>query len=201
VQVILWTLIAFLCGSIPFSVMVGRLATGQDIRMVGDHNPGATNVLRAADWRWFALAGLLDYLKAAVPVGIPWLWLGVAGWDIVPIALAPLLGHAYSPWLRFRGGKAVAATFGLWTGLTVGAAPIMLGLLLPVMLAVWAVSGWAVMLAIFSFGGFVWLQYGVDHPELMAVWLGNLALLGWKHRGELRQAPGIRLWLLRLTRR
>jgi len=52
----------------------------------------------------------------------------------------------------------------------------------------------------FSFGGFVWLQYGLDHPELMAVWLGNLALLGWKHRAELRQAPGIRPWLLRLVR-
>jgi glycerol-3-phosphate acyltransferase PlsY len=201
VEIILWTLMAFLCGSIPFSVIVGRLATGQDIRTYGDHNPGAANVLRAANWGWFALASLLDYLKAAVPVGIPWLWLGVAGWGIVPIALVPLLGHAYSPWLRFRGGKAVAATFGLWTGLTVGAAPIMLGLLLPVMFAVWAVSGWAVLLAMLSLGGFVWSQYEVQHPELVAVWLGNLVLLGWTHREELGRAPGIRPWLLHLVRR
>jgi hypothetical protein len=76
----------------------------------------------------------------------------------------------------------------------------MLGLLLTLMFAVWAVSGWAVLLALLSLGGFVWSQYGVHHPELVAVWLGNLALLGWKHRADLRQAPGIRPWLLHLVR-
>jgi glycerol-3-phosphate acyltransferase PlsY len=125
-DIVLWTLIAFLSGSIPFSVLVGRLAANVDIRKYGDHNPGATNVLRATGWGWGALAGLLDYLKGAVPVGIPWFLLGIHGWGIVPIALAPLLGHAYSPWLRFRGGKAVATTFGVWTGLTLGAGPVIL---------------------------------------------------------------------------
>lgn len=196
-DVVTWTLIGFLCGSIPFSVLVGHLASGQDIRRYGDHNPGATNVLRASSWGWFAVAGLLDYLKGALPVGFSWFGLGMVGWEEMPIALAPLLGHAYSPWLRFRGGKAVAATFGIWTGLTLGAGPIILGLLLPLMFAVFAVSGWAVVLAMLSFGGFIWLQYGAVHPELMAVWLGNLALLAWKHRMDLRQSPGIRPWLLR----
>jgi len=197
-DIILWTLIAFLSGSIPFSVIVGQVAANVDVREYGDHNPGATNVLRAAGWVWFAVAGLLDYLKAAIPVSFPWFWLGIDDWGIIPIALAPLLGHAYSPWLRFRGGKAVAATFGVWTGLTLGAGPIMLGLLLPLAFAVVLVSGWAVVFAMLGFGGFVWRQYSADNPELMAVWLGNLALLAWKYRHELGQPPGIRPWLMRL---
>jgi len=196
---ILWTLIAFLSGSIPFSVIVGRLSANVDIRKYGDHNPGATNVLRATGWGWFAVAGLLDYLKAAIPVSIPWFWLGIGGWRIIPIALAPLLGHAYSPWLRFRGGKAVATTFGVWTGLTLGAGPIMLGLLLPLAFAVVLVSGWAVVFAMLGLGGFVWRQYSANNPALMAVWLGNLVLLVWKYRQELSQPPGIRPWLMRLV--
>jgi glycerol-3-phosphate acyltransferase PlsY len=200
-DVVLWTLIAFLSGSIPFSVLVGRLAANVDIREYGDHNPGATNVLQAAGWGWGALAGLLDYLKGAVPVGIPWFLLGIHGWGIIPIALAPLLGHAYCPWLRFRGGKAVAATFGIWTGLTLGAGPTMLGILLSLAFAVFVVSGWAVVFAMLGFGGFVWLQYGSHQPELMAIWLGNLILLAWKYREELGQPPGIRPWLMRLIGR
>lgn len=200
-NVITWTLIAFLSGSIPFSVLVGRLAAGVDIRQYGDRNPGAANVLRATNWGWFAVASLLDYLKGATPVGVAWFWLGIGGWEIVPIALAPLLGHAYSPWLRFRGGKAVAATFGVWTGLTVGAGPIMLGLLLPLTFAVVVVSGWAVLLAMLGFGGFLWLQYSVYHPGFVVIWLGNLALLAWKYREDLAHPPGIRPWLWRLIKR
>jgi glycerol-3-phosphate acyltransferase PlsY len=200
-DITLWTLIAFLSGSIPFSVIVGRLAANVDIREYGDYNPGAANVLRATGWGWVAVAGLLDYLKAAIPVSIPWFWLGIDGWGIIPIALAPLLGHAYSPWLRFRGGKAVAATFGVWTGLTLGAGPIILGLLLSLAFAVMLVSGWAVVLAMLGFGGFVWRQYSANSPELMAVWLVNLALLAWKYREDLGQPPGIRPWLMRLIGR
>jgi len=197
-DVITWTVIAFVSGSIPFSVIIGRLAADVDIRTYGDRNPGATNVLRATGWGWAGVAGLLDYLKGALPVGIAWFFLGIRDWGIVPIALAPLLGHAYSPWLRFRGGKAVAATFGIWTGLTLGAGPTMLGLLLGLAFGVFVVSGWAVVFAMLGFGGFVWLQYVTYHPQFVAIWLGNLALLAWKYREDLGQMPGIRPWLLRL---
>jgi glycerol-3-phosphate acyltransferase PlsY len=192
------TLIAFLSGSIPFSVIVGRLAMKADIRDYGDHNPGATNVLRAADWRWFAVAVVLDSLKGLLPVGISWFILGIDGWRIVPIALAPVLGHAFSPLLRFQGGKAVAATFGIWAGLTLFAGPTVLGLLLPLMAAVFVVSGWVTIMAMLAFGGFVWLQFGTYQPELLAIWLVNLALFFWKQREDLQKPPGIRPWLLQL---
>ena len=196
-----WTLIAFLSGSIPFSVIVGRLAARADIRDYGDHNPGATNVLRAASWGWFVPAALLDYFKAVIPVGLAWFVVRLPGWWIVPVALAPLVGHGFSPWLRFRGGKAVAVTFGAWTGLTLGAGPMVLGMLLGLMFATVAVSGWAVVLAMLCFGGFIWRAYASAQPELLAVWAGHLAFLIWKHRADLRQPPGINPWLWRLVGR
>jgi glycerol-3-phosphate acyltransferase PlsY len=200
-DVIVWTLVGFFCGSIPFSLLLGRLARRVDIREYGDHNPGAANVLRAAGWRWGALAMFLDYLKAAIPVGLAWFIFGLRGWAIVPVALSPVAGHAFSPFLRGRGGKAVASTFGLWSGLTVGAGPTILGLLLGLMFAVVAVSGWAVLLAMLAFGGFIASYYAPTYPEFIAIWLGNLLLLVIKHREDLSRPPGLRPWVLKQLRR
>lgn len=193
---IVFSLLGFLLGSIPFSVLIGRLGAGVDIRRYGDHNPGSTNVLRAAGWKLATPALLLDYLKGALPVGIAWFWVGLSGYPIVPVALAPVLGHAFSPWLRWRGGKAVAATFGVWTGLTIGAGPTILGLLLGAMFAVLENSSWALTLGFILFGGFILPYYAPHYPELGAVWLGNLIILLIKHADDLRKPPAIRKSLL-----
>jgi len=196
---LLWIALAFGSGSLPFSVWVGRLVLRTDIRRYGDSNPGATNVIRAGGWKWGALALLLDYFKGAIPVGLAHFWSGLNGWPLVGVALAPALGHAYSPLLRFRGGKAVAVTFGLWSGLTLGEAPLALGLLLGVWVAVVVVSGWAVLLTMLGF--LVYLLFVHFDPALLAVWLGNTLLLVWKHRADLAQPPGLRPWLTRRLRR
>lgn len=190
--VIVWTAAGFLSGSIPFAVILGWLARRADIRAWGDHNPGGTNVIRAAGWRWGLLAILLDFLKGALPVGLAWYGAGLQGWEIVPPALAPAFGHAFSPWLGGRGGKAVAVTFGLWSGLTIWSGPSVLGLLLGVSYALFASSGWAVMSAMLGFGVFVGLVYAPLYPEFLAIWVLNLALLGWKHRQELTGRPELR---------
>jgi glycerol-3-phosphate acyltransferase PlsY len=198
-ELVFWTLAGFVSGSIPYSYWVGRLARGEDIRQFGDHNPGAANVLRAAGWRWAMLAMVLDFLKGAVPVGLAWFFAGVSGWGIIPVSLAPVLGHAFSPWLGMRGGKAVATTFGVWSGLTLGAGPTVLGLLLSLMFSVFTVSGWAVFLAFLCFGGFVALAYP-GTPELLFVWLGLWLVLSWKYRQDLHQKPDIRPGLLEWLR-
>jgi glycerol-3-phosphate acyltransferase PlsY len=199
--VVLLTLAGFLLGSIPFSVVLGRFAGRGDVRRFGDGNPGAANVLRAAGWGWAILALLLDGFKGAIPVGIAWYGLRISGLLIVPVALAPVLGHAFSPWLRWRGGKAVTVTFGIWTGLTLGVGPTILGLLLGVGFAVLASSGWAVMLSMFAFGIFIGGTYGQQFPEWMVVWLLNALVLGWKHRHDLPWPPVLRPWVSRLGRR
>lgn len=191
-DVLFWTLVGFTSGSIPFSVILGHVLRKGDIRTYGDHNPGGTNVLRAAGWRWGVAAILLDALKGAIPVGLAWFVVDLQGWQIIPVALAPLFGHAFSPWLGGHGGKAVATTFGIWTGLTVGVGPTLLGLLLGLNFLVFQSSGWAVFLSLFAFGGFVWRFYADQQPAFVVIWLANLALIAWKHRSELRQRPALR---------
>ncbi len=200
-ELIAWVLLSFLSGSIPYSVWVGRLAGKVDIRAVGDHNPGATNVLRALNVRWFLLAFLLDTLKAAIPVGLAWFFFQITDWRIVPISLAPVLGHAFSPFLRFQGGKAVAAAFGVWIGLTAGVAPTLLGLTLGVFYLAFSNSGWAVMFTLLSFSGFLGAYYLAQFPVYLWVWLAQLALLAWTHRAELARKPTWRESTLRRASR
>jgi glycerol-3-phosphate acyltransferase PlsY len=122
-----WAAFGFLCGALPFSVWVGHLALGTDIRSHGDGNPGAFNVFRAGGRGWGGLAILLDGLKGLVPVAVANFGFGWTGWRLGLAAVAPILGHAFSPFLGGRGGKALAVTFGVWAGLTLWFAPLVLG--------------------------------------------------------------------------
>lgn len=194
----LWTAIAFFSGAIPFSVLIGWYVLGQDIRTVGDGNPGATNVLRAgAPLPWFIAAFMLDFFKGIIPVGIAYFFAGINDTWIIPVAIAPVAGHAFSPFLGFRGGKAVATTFGIWGALTLGEMPIILGIFLVLMFLTLDSSSWAVILTMI--GGLLHLL--LNHPDelLLGVWLGNMLILIYKHRADLGSMPGINSFALRLT--
>lgn len=190
---ILWIIIAFASGALPFSVWVGRLIAQADIRRYGDHNPGATNVARAAGRKWGVLALLLDITKGALPVGLAWYWAGLEGWPLALVALAPILGHAYSPFLGFRGGKSIAVSAGVWIGLTAGQALLYL---LPLFLIWYLVNtsdGWTVLLTMLTF--LVCLLLISPPVAWLLVWAGNTLLLAWKHRAELAAWPHLRPWL------
>ncbi len=184
---LLWVALAFFCGSLPLSLWLGRVALHVDIRQYGDGNPGAANVWRAGGKWWGLLAILLDALKGAIPVGIAAYGAGVQGWTLVAVALAPILGHAYTPFLAGQGGKALSVTFGIWTGLTLWQAPVVLGIAFAVWLKVLVVEGWAVLagmltlLAYFLVTGAPW--------EWLAVWAGSFVLFVWKHRQDYRRPP------------
>jgi glycerol-3-phosphate acyltransferase PlsY len=193
-----WMVLGFLAGSLPFSVWLGRLFAHADIRQYGDRNPGAVNVGRAAGWRVGLAALLLDALKGCVPVGLAHFRFGVSGWGLALVALAPVVGHAFSPFLRFRGGKAVAVTFGIWTGLRLGEGPIMLGLLVAIFALVQSADAWSVVWAMFAFLVHLLLR-GAD-AFTIAVWAGNVLILLWKHRQSLQDPVRLRPWLL-ITRR
>jgi glycerol-3-phosphate acyltransferase PlsY len=193
---LVFTIVGFFLGAIPFSLLIGKRFAGVDIRQYGDHNPGMTNVYRAAGWKLALPALLLDFFKGAIPVGLAWFWVGLQGNYILLPAMAPILGHAFSPFLGWRGGKAVAVTFGVWTGLTLGAGPTVLGLLVGVMLFVLTSSAWATILAFLLYGGFIFGYYALSQPELFAIWLGNFAVLLVKYYGDLSALPQIRPSLL-----
>jgi glycerol-3-phosphate acyltransferase PlsY len=194
--ILFWFLLAFFCGSLPFSLWIGKLALGKDIRQYGDGNPGMTNVLRAGGKAWGIAAMLLDGFKAAIPVGLACWLVGLDGWGMALVAIAPVLGHAFSPFLKLRGGKAVAATFGIWTGLTLFQGPILLGTTLGLTAAVSPSSGWQL------FPGMTVLLFTLlgNHAPAwtFAVWAANLAILLWKHRRELGQPPRLQPWLRRI---
>ncbi|HVN69080.1 MAG TPA: glycerol-3-phosphate 1-O-acyltransferase PlsY [Candidatus Binatia bacterium] len=105
---------AFLCalliGSIPFGYIVGRLFYGVDIRRAGSGNIGAMNALRTLGRAGAALVLLLDALKGFVPTMFALVLFN--GTLASLTAAGAVLGHCFSPWLRFRGGKGVATSFG-----------------------------------------------------------------------------------------
>lgn len=110
---------AYLIGSIPFGLLVGR-AKGIDIRAHGSGNIGATNVGRLLGLRYFWLTFGLDFMKGFLPVVLTTI-IGrhdSAGyWPPLVIAAAAIAGHLYPVYLKFKGGKGVATTFGAVLGI------------------------------------------------------------------------------------
>ncbi len=186
---IIWIVLAFLCGSLPLSVWLGRLVLGIDIRQYGDGNPGAANVWRAGGPGWGFTAVFLDFLKGAIPVGLANYVFGLDGPALAAVAIAPIAGHAFSPFLGFRGGKAIAVTFGVWAGLTVWLVPTIMGIFFGIYLALLKPPGWAVMAGIFSM---LVVLLIIGNPLWLGVWAGMALILGWMHRADLAQRPKIR---------
>ena len=190
---LLAVLLAFLCGSLPFSVWLGKLFLRRDVRHYGDGNPGATSAFRAGGGFVALLALMLDIAKGAAPVGVAYFTLGHRGWAMFLIALAPILGHAFSPFLGFRGGKAVAVSFGVWIGLTLWRISLPAVLLVLLWTLLIDVSGWAVMLALAVM--LVVMLIWLPNLLLLATLAGQAGILAWTHRADLRKKPHLRAWL------
>ncbi|PWH18588.1 MAG: hypothetical protein DDG60_00270 [Anaerolineae bacterium] len=179
-SLLLWLTFAFLSGALPLSVWVTKLAAGRDPRAVGDHNPGATNALKAGG-KWVGLlALLLDVSKAAAPVGLAYQIYSIRGSAMAAIAFAPMLGHAYSPFLRFKGGKALATALGVWIGLTWWDVPLVALTGITIWFLLLKNSGWAVLLTLAGMAVYL----SIFRPEPLFFWVLGLqtVLLLWKHR-------------------
>lgn len=190
---------AFFSGSIPFSVWIGQILLKVDIRKFGDGNPGAANTFRAGSKLAGLLVLLLDISKAAAPVGLAFFTLEIRGVNMFLIAMAPILGHVFSPFLRFRGGKALASSLGVWIGITLWRAslPAVIGAVLGIVL--FTPPGWAVIcsLLFILLGILVWFP----DPLMLAVWLGETIILTWTHRFDLQQGIHLRSWLSKMFTR
>jgi glycerol-3-phosphate acyltransferase PlsY len=138
---------AFLCGSIPFGLLIARLK-GVDLRKSGSGNIGATNVGRTLGRQWGILVYVLDAAKGAAPVLYAGREAGILGhtadqvaatelWCWLAVAVCAVLGHVFSPWVGFRGGKGVATG----SGALLAVYPVLTG---PVLVAI---GLWACILA------------------------------------------------------
>lgn len=111
INLIIAAVLAYLCGSIPFGLLLTRAAGLGDIRAIGSGNIGATNVLRTGNKGLAAGTLVLDALKAAVPVLLARHFLGGESAAMVAAVFA-FLGHCFPVWLGFKGGKGVAVMIG-----------------------------------------------------------------------------------------
>lgn len=114
---ILFCLISFLIGGIPFGYLTGRLLLKDDIRNHGSGNIGATNVARVIGWKWGALVLALDALKGLIPTAAAMAFAepdAEMRWHIpVAAGMCAILGHMYPIYLKLRGGKGVATALGV----------------------------------------------------------------------------------------
>jgi glycerol-3-phosphate acyltransferase PlsY len=123
-------------------------------------------------------------------VGIAYHYAGLEAWELALTAIAPVAGHAFTPFLRFQGGKALAVTFGVWTGLTLWLVPLTMGLLFALCLVLLKPEGWAILLGLI--GLLVALIAFGSEPAFLAIWLGTSAILLWMQRDDLAQRPYLR---------
>ena len=184
--------VAYLLGSIPFGLILVRIVRGEDVRLTGSGNIGATNVARSGGAKLGITTLLLDALKGYVAVLIALLAshrnsgvdLGLAA---SLAALCAILGHVFPVWLKFRGGKGVATAVGAFVGLAPRAVLVVLAIFLVIVLISRYVSlGSIVASAVFPLLAF-FLYRSESSPAGLAVMLGASLLIILKHKTNIRR--------------
>jgi acyl phosphate:glycerol-3-phosphate acyltransferase len=174
-------IVGYLLGSIPFGLVLTKLAGTQDLRSIGSGNIGATNVLRTGNKGLAAATLLGDMLKGTAAVIIAGsLW----GPNAAMLAgLGAFLGHLFPIWLQFRGGKGVATYIGVLLGLFWPAAA-MFG-------AIWIATAFtsrysslSALVASFVTPIFLWF---FGHPALASLFAVLTLLLFWTHRENIKR--------------
>jgi glycerol-3-phosphate acyltransferase PlsY len=117
-----WFIASYLLGSLPTSWIVVKLVKGQDLRKLGSGNLGATNLYRQLGWRWAVPAAVIDVAKGVVPVLVFGPRAGGGEIMALLLGLTAVLGHVFSLFVNFKGGKGVATGAGVLIGLAPWAA-------------------------------------------------------------------------------
>ncbi|MGC8943052.1 MAG: glycerol-3-phosphate acyltransferase [Caldisericia bacterium] len=178
---------SFFYGSILFGYLLSKIFYKKDIRSFGDGNPGTWNAFKVGGLKIGIPTLLLDYSKGLIPSIIAGKLFKDEKIFFVLISIAPILGHAFSPFLKFKGGKAMASSFGLWTGITLWEGPTLMGITNLLLGAIQDNS------AIVSVSGFVFLfiylllrGYGI---EVLIIFILNFAVVLIKLNKELLIKP------------
>jgi glycerol-3-phosphate acyltransferase PlsY len=114
----LFILIAYFSGSVPYGLILTKLFGGIDVRKIGSGNIGTTNVLRTGHKGMAAATLLCDFFKGFLPVYLA-SQAGIEGIYLFAVAYAAVLGHVFSIWLRYEGGKGVATSLGVFWALSI----------------------------------------------------------------------------------
>jgi glycerol-3-phosphate acyltransferase PlsY len=174
-------ILGYLLGSIPFGLILTRLAGTEDLRSIGSGNIGATNVLRTGRKGLAAATLLLDALKGTVAVIIAGY---LAGPEAAMLAgLGAFLGHLFPVWLKFKGGKGVAVYIGILIGLFWPAA----ALFCAVWLTTAVISRYSSLSALLASLVTQLSLWWFGHPALSLLFAPMTVLLFYKHRANIER--------------
>ena len=186
VRIALSTAAAFLIGAIPWSFIIGKRFYGVDLRNEGSCNLGATNTYRVLGIRAGLAAAVLDIAKGSTAVALAWLLVPLSygqaahDWALVAATLAAVLGHSYSPYVGFSGGKGVATAAGAVLILTPKVIPVLLVTWVLVILLTRYVSLGSIVIAA-AYPVLVFLVYGDQTPFVIFSVLAASFII-WRHR-------------------
>ena len=182
---LLMTVLGYVLGGIPFGIVVSKALGLPDPRMVGSKNIGFTNVLRVSGKTAGILTLLGDFGKGWVCAWVAMHWLTVESYIMV-VAFAPILGHMFSPFLGFKGGKGVATAVGVVLGLSPSIGLLLLLIWLGAV-AIWRYSSGG---ALAAFGCFpIVAVVNEQRQEFFIFSLVISALIWIKHKDNI-----VRLW-------
>ena len=147
-KIVVYLLLSYLCGAIPFGYIVAKLFKNVDIRTVGSGNPGATNVYRSISKSLGVLTLILDVLKGFVPVYLISVINPEFQWMVISVAFVTIIGHTFTIFLRFKGGKGVATACGAFLAINPLSVLICLGVFIIVLAIFKYVSAASIMAAL-----------------------------------------------------
>jgi acyl phosphate:glycerol-3-phosphate acyltransferase len=181
-----WLVASYLLGAVPTSYLAGRLFRGIDLREHGSRNLGATNLYRVLGWRYAVPVGLLDAAKGLVPVLVFAPRVSSSELFALICGLVAVVGHVFSVFVGFKGGKGVATAAGVMLGLT----PAALGVAVLVWAALVYLTGYVSVGSIAAAAIFPLAVYLLEPPEQPAMlWLdiAVAAAIVWFHRGNIQR--------------
>jgi glycerol-3-phosphate acyltransferase PlsY len=174
---------SFLLGSIPFGVLLAR-RRGVDLKKVGSGNIGATNAARALGKKAGVVVLLLDTFKAFAPTFATARWLDGGPELAAAVGFAAFLGHIYSPWLRFRGGKGVACALGAFLALA-PLATLMAGAVCAVVVVATRIGSLGSLLGMAALLPALVVRH--EPRAYVTLAAAMFVLIVWRHRDNLRR--------------
>jgi glycerol-3-phosphate acyltransferase PlsY len=181
-----WLLASYLLGAVPTSYLAGRLFRGIDLREHGSRNLGATNLYRVLGWRYALPVGLFDAAKGFVPVMVFAPRVSSSELFALICGLMAVVGHVFSVFVGFKGGKGVATAAGVMLGLT----PAALGVAVLVWAALVYLTGYVSVGSIAAAAIFplaVYLLEPPDQPAMLWLDVAVAAAIVWLHRGNIQR--------------
>lgn len=189
INLLLILVLSYLMGSIPFGFLLGKFFLRLDLREHGSGNVGATNALRVLGWKWGLLAFLLDMSKGLGAVILAKSLLPDNNLVLILAGLASILGHIFTIFLRFKGGKGVATSAGVFAALIPVSLAIALGCFIIVTVLSRYVSAGSISasLTLVIAQSYFTFRNGLQNPEylVLAVIVAGFVII--KHRSNIQR--------------